>query len=93
MVSTASVEKFSGSASRIATSPTARATSRISWARTASMPVIRNSTTGPASAAAPTVAWSGVRPVRKPFRSPPDWFQARSARPATQRIAASAAST
>jgi transposase-like protein len=34
MVRTASVEKPSGSARRIATSPTARATRRISWART-----------------------------------------------------------
>ncbi|GJE72315.1 hypothetical protein CHKEEEPN_3869 [Methylorubrum podarium] len=91
MVSTASVEKLSGSASRIATSPTARATRRISWARTASIAVIRNSTIGPAMAVATTAAWSAVSPVTKVFRSPPDWFQASATRPLSQRKEAMAA--
>ena len=70
------MEKFSGSASRIATSPTARATRRISWARTASIPMMRNSTVGPTTTVAATAAWRAVKPRAKPLRSPPDWFQA-----------------
>ena len=88
MVRTASVEKVSGSASRIATSPTARATRRISCARTASMAAMRKRKIGPASAAAPTVAWSASRPPTKPLRSPPEWLQAISTRPFNQRKAA-----
>jgi hypothetical protein len=56
-VTTASDEKVSGCDSRIATSPTARATRRISCERTASSAATKNRTTGPISAAAPSVTW------------------------------------
>ncbi len=93
MVSTASVEKVSGSARRMATSPTARATRRISWARTASIAVMRNRTIGPATAVATTAAWRAVKPVTNAFRSPPDWFQASAIRPLSHRNEAMPAST
>ncbi len=93
MVSTASVEKPSGSARRIATSPTARATWRISWARTASIAAMKNSITGASTAAAPTAPWRPLSPAAKPRRSPPDWLQARTVKPASQSRAARLATT